>query len=86
VAGAEAELANGWVLRRRRVAGEHRIELAGPDLAVLRELETDGVFCEIHQFRTRFFVPTGERAPEVLRRVTAYRPVVDLREPKKVAA
>ena len=86
VAGAEAELANGWVLRRRRVAGEHRIELAGPDLAVLGELETDGVFCEIHQFKTRFFVPTGERAAEVLRRVTAYRPVVDLREPRKAAA
>jgi hypothetical protein len=66
--------------------GEHRIELAGPDLAVLGELEADGVFCEIHQFRTRFFVPTGERAAEVLHRVTAYRPVVDLREPRKAAA
>ena len=77
--GAEAELACGWVLRRRRVAGEPRIELVGPDLAVMRELEADGVFCEIHQFRTRFFVPVGERAPEVLRRVTEHRPVVDIR-------
>ena len=78
-AGAEAELACGWVLRRRRVAGEPRIELFGPDLAVMQELEADGVFCEIHQFRTRFFVPVGERAPEVLRRVTEHRPVVDVR-------
>ncbi|MEP0546990.1 MAG: strawberry notch-like NTP hydrolase domain-containing protein [Rhodothermales bacterium] len=80
MAGAEAELANGWVLRRRRVAGEHRIELAGPDLAAMRELEADGVFCEIHQFRTRFFVPTGERAAGVLRAVTEHRPVVEIRE------
>jgi hypothetical protein len=85
-AGTEAELANGWVLRRRRVAGEHRIELAGPDLAVMRELEADGVFCEIHQFRTRFFVPTGERSAEVLQRVTAHRPVIEFREPNARAA
>ena len=80
MAGVEAELANGWVLRRRRVAGEHRIELAGPDLAAMRELEADGVFCEIHQFRTRFFVPTGERAADVLRAVTEHRPVIEIRE------
>jgi hypothetical protein len=80
MADVEAELANGWVLRRRRVAGEHRIELAGPDLAAMRELEADGVFCEIHQFRTRFFVPTGERAAGVLRAVTEHRPVVEIRE------
>lgn len=86
LAGAEAELANGWVLRRRRVAGEHRIELAGPDLAAMRELEADGVFCEIHQFRTRFFVPTGERSVEVLGRITAHRPVVDLCDPKPSAS
>ena len=77
--GAEAELACGWVLRRCRVAGEHRIELVGPDFSVMQELEADGVFCEIYQFRTRFFVPVGERAPEVLRRVTEHRPVVDVR-------
>ena len=84
--GAETELACGWVLRRRRVAGEPRIELVGPDLAVMRELEADGVFCEIHQFRTRFFVPVGERAPEVLRRVTEHRPVVDVRGARRASA
>ena len=44
----------------------------------LRELEQDGVFTEIHASKTRFFVPAGARAAEVLQRVTAYRPVVDL--------
>ena len=79
LAGAEADLANGWQLRRRRVANEPRIELVGPDFAALRELEADGVFAEVHAFRTRFFVPTGERAASVLRAVTEHRPVVELR-------
>jgi hypothetical protein len=79
--GAEADLANGWRLLRRRVANEWRIELAGPDLAAMRELEADGVFAEVHAFRTRFFVPTGERAAGVLQAVTEHRPVVELRDP-----
>mgnify|MGYP004222663605 CR=1 FL=1 len=80
LAGAEADLANGWQLRRRRVANEPRIELVGPDYSALRELEADGVFAEVHAFRTRFFVPTGERAPGVLRAVTEHRPVVEVRD------
>ncbi|OZC01202.1 strawberry notch-like NTP hydrolase domain-containing protein [Rubricoccus marinus] len=79
LAGAEADLANGWQLRVRRVANEPRIELVGPDLAAMRELEVDGVFAEVHAFRTRFFVPTGERAAAVLRAVTEHRPVVEIR-------
>ena len=79
LAGAEADLANGWQLRRRQVAGEPRIEVVGPDLAAMRELEADGVFAEVHAFRTRFFVPTGERASSVLRAVTEHRPVVEIR-------
>ncbi len=80
MAGAEADLANGWRLLRRRVAGEHRFELAGPDLAAMRELEADGVFAEVHAWKTRFFVPTGERAVAVLRAVTEHRPVVEIRD------
>ena len=81
-AGAEADLANGWQLRVRRVAHEPRIELVGPDFAAMRELEADGVFAEVHAFRTRFFVPTGERAVGVLRAVTEHRPVVEMRDRK----
>ena len=43
------------------------------------ELEADGVFAEVHAFRTRFFVPTGERAARVLQTVTEHRPVVEIR-------
>ena len=84
--GAEAVLANGWRLRRRRVAGEPRIEITGPDMAAMRELASDGVFAEIHAFRTRFFVPTGERAATVLSAVTRHRPVVEITEPRRLAA
>ena len=84
--GAEAVLANGWRLRRRRVAGEPRIEITGPDMAAMRELASDGVFAEIHAFRTRFFVPTGERAATVLSAVTRHRPVVEMTEPRRLAA
>ena len=86
MAGAEADLANGWQLRRRRVANEPRIELVGPDFAAMRELEADGVFAEVHAFRTRFFVPTGERASGVLRAVTEHRPVVEIRDAMRRAA
>ena len=84
--GAEALLANGWRLRRRCVAGEVRIEITGPDMAAMRELASDGVFAEIHAFRTRFFVPTGERAAGVLSAVTRHRPVVEITEPRRIAA
>ncbi|MDT7858215.1 strawberry notch family protein [Rubrivirga sp. S365] len=84
--GSEADLANGWTLRRRVVAHERRIELVGPDYAVLGELEADGVFAEVHSFRTRFFVPWGDRAAAVLRAVTAHRPVVGVTGPARRAA
>lgn len=79
--GARAELSCGWVLRRRLVAGEWRIELVGPDLEVLRELEQDGMYTEVYAFKTRFFVPTGSRVEEVLGRITTYRPVIELVAP-----
>ena len=52
----------------------------------MRELEADGVFAEVHAFRTRFFVPTGERAADVLRAVTEHRPVVEVRDAMRRAA
>ena len=38
---------------------------------------------EIHAFKTCFFVPTGERSADVLRRVIEYRPVIDLVDPAR---
>ena len=81
MSGACATLANGWKLRPRRVAGEIRIELVGPVMREYTQLSRDGVFTEIHSFRTRLFVPTGEKAAAVLGRITEHRPVIEIVTP-----
>ena len=78
IAGGRATLANGWKLRPRRVAGEIRIEVLGPAPQEHKQLMRDGAFVEVHQFRARVFVPTGEKAAGVLERITEHRPVIEL--------
>jgi hypothetical protein len=80
-AGGRATLANGWKLRPRRVAGEIRIEVLGPTQQEHEQLARDGAFVEIHQFRARVFVPTGEKAAGVLERITEHRPVIEFATP-----
>jgi hypothetical protein len=76
--GARAALANGWSIRRSLVAGEQRIELIGPDYRHDVELSHDGVFRERIGYATRYFIPSGDRAAEVIARVTARRPITEL--------
>jgi hypothetical protein len=77
--GKQADLANGWRITRRLVAGEPRLEITGPQsYGEGRELVGDGAMTEIIQSRTRYFVPTGDRAAAVLARIVKYRPVVKL--------
>lgn len=78
-----AELANGWRLVRRTVAGEDRIELIGADTRHLSELRKAGVFTENIQWRTRFFVPIGEGAEKTVRLITETRPVVTMTPPAR---
>lgn len=81
-AGGRATLANGWSLSRRLVAGEHRIELKGPvTFSEGNEVKRDGVFTERIDYKVRYFVPMeGAQAEAVLRRLTQYRPVVEVSE------
>ena len=80
--GYSIYLANEWKLVRRRVSGEYRIEIIGNDLWKYRtELDKEGVFSERISFETRFFIPTGERAADVIASVIKYRPVVDVVAP-----
>jgi len=80
--GYAAYLANGWRIVRRRVSGEYRIELIGKDLyAHMDQLQSEGVFPERINYETRFFIPTGEKAVEVLDNVIKYRPIVDVVAP-----
>jgi len=81
-AGGRATLANGWTLSRRLVAGEHRIELSGPNsFSEAEDVKKDGVFTERIEYKTRYFVPMeAAQAETVLRKLTQYRPVTDLVE------
>jgi len=76
--GATARLANGWTLKRSMVAGEWRIELKGPSSSDMGPLRQDGVFRERIGYDTRLFVPTGDRAAEVLERITERRPIASI--------
>lgn len=82
LAGNEAVLANGWKIKRALVAGEQRIELDGPGFSHRDELQQDGVFTERINYDTRFFIPTGSTAADVISRITEHRPIVDLGPPK----
>ena len=64
-----ADLGNGLSLKRRRVAGNMRLELTGASGADLAWLKSLGCFSEIHQYQLRVFVPVGEAA--ALRVITA---------------
>lgn len=82
-AGETATLANGWKIERRNVAGEWRLELsAGRDSPSLydhaAELRQDGVFEARIGYSARYFIPTGDRAAEVLKAITDRRPVTIL--------
>ena len=77
-------LANEWKLSRRRVSGESRIEILGNDLWKFSEqLINAGAFPERIQWETRYFIPVGEEAAEVFKKITLNRPVVDLEPPAR---
>lgn len=76
--GGSVRLANGWRLKRARVADEWRIELVGPSSFSEGEaVEKDGVFSERISYRKRYFVPTDESGVKTLQTLTKNRPVVD---------
>ncbi len=77
--GSTLELANGWTVKRTRVAGEARMELSGDNLYGSREaLEKAGVFSERINFATRYFLPTGQSAGTTLSNVLKLHPVVKM--------
>ena len=77
--GDSVTLANGWRIVRKRVSGENRIELIGNDLWNFRnELGELGVFSEIIQYKTRFFVPVNNKTANILEELTKHRPILDV--------
>jgi len=81
-----AELANGWIIKRVKSYQENRIEIDGPDYSHMRELTRAGVFTEVIDYDTRFFIPTGEDAAKIFKQITESRPVLSLRPHKPATA
>lgn len=80
--GARAILANEWEIAPAMVSGERRLEII-PGRAYLTRAEQElltrqGVFVERINWQERFFIPRGEKGPEVFARVVADKPVVEL--------
>lgn len=72
---ALVELAEGLTLRRVRVMGAHRIELADFNDTMRDRLRTYGLFSEIISWKLRMFVPTDASGAVVLGKVLECYPV-----------
>jgi hypothetical protein len=82
--GVQVKLSNGWKIVRRRVSGENRIEIVGPDYRHTSELDKHGVFQERIQYETRYFIPTTENGIDTLAAITKNRPIVNMTIPTKL--
>ncbi|MGN0182970.1 MAG: strawberry notch-like NTP hydrolase domain-containing protein, partial [Candidatus Ornithomonoglobus sp.] len=68
-------LENGWRISQRRVSGENRIEISGPSYYDTASLEKVGVFTERISYNTRYFIPTGAKANDVIKKVFKISPL-----------
>ena len=72
IASGDAErvhLSNGWMIERRRVQYEHRIEVRGPAYADRDQLESFGLMAEFIAHNLRFFIPNGDSMERVVGRL-----------------
>ncbi|KAF0234325.1 MAG: hypothetical protein FD177_881 [Desulfovibrionaceae bacterium] len=75
--GRKLSLRGGYELEARRVSGEMRIEVTGEAVAwQMDQLKKFGAFSEIIQYRTRLFVPTGEKGVAFMERMLPTHPLV----------
>lgn len=52
-------------VERKRVSGENRMEISGANMFAIRSRHPD-IFSETIQFKTRFFIPTGDAGEAIL--------------------
>ncbi|MER9900491.1 strawberry notch family protein [Mesorhizobium sp. M0130] len=76
------DLAEGLQLRRSRIMGVNRIELADFNDTMRERLSTYGLFGEIISWKLRMFVPTDASGPAILGKLLERYPVrrIDTRE------
>lgn len=66
------QLDNGWIISKRRVMGEYRIEVdPSSNMPSKAEIEKSGIFTEIIQSTRRYFIPAG-KAEESLDSILKY--------------
>lgn len=75
--GKMVELANRWKILVRRVSGEPRYELKGPQPYDQRNLEAMGLFTERINWDNRYFIPIA-KAEKVLKELFKSKPPVDI--------
>lgn len=66
-------------LIRRRVSGEWRMELTGPNVWFIAR-QYSGLITEKINYQPRYFVPTGESGNKVLDEIMKHNPVIDIRD------
>jgi hypothetical protein len=69
------DLAEGLQLRRVRVMGMNRIELAGFTDTMRDRLRAYGLFGEIISWKLRFYVPVDTTGPAILAKVLERYPI-----------
>ena len=74
--GDKVYLENDWMLTKRKVAGEDRIELMGPSYEHHDMLMEKGVFAERIQYRTRYFVPADTNTEKIIDDILKLSPVM----------
>jgi proteasome lid subunit RPN8/RPN11 len=86
--GFKYKLSNGWFLERDTVNREHRVRLKGVSGfgRIGDQLKSDGLFTEVVQSETRFYIPTkASVATKVLDRVLEGRDLVEEIAPEIIA-
>ena len=63
---ASLQLAGGLQVKRARVMGEDRVEVIGASEGARAGLKALGLFAEVIAYRTRLFIPAGERGAAIL--------------------
>ena len=74
--GDVLQLADGMTVRRSRVMGADRVELAGATDGMVDRLKAMGLVSEIISWRLRLFVPVGATGPTILAALLARHPLV----------
>lgn len=75
--GESVDLANGWKLKRVRVTGEPRIEIANVSYGDTQTVKDLGGFMERIQYTPRFFLPTDDVAGvEAMRKLLEKSPAI----------